>query len=51
VKRFDLFIKFLGHLFEYNPKFKTVIEEKAYKISAKTISIDSKINLKELFPA
>lgn len=43
-------MKYIGFILENYPKYKEIIEEKAYKIALQAMGIEYKINLKELFP-
>ena len=47
---FETFVKFLEYMFQSNSKYKEVLEEKGYIIASQAMGIESKINLKDLFP-
>ena len=50
IRGFDVFVKYLAFLFESNAKYKSLFEERGHKIASQAICIETKINLKELFP-
>ena len=47
---FDMFVKYLEFMFQFNPQYKTVLEYKAYQIASQALGIEYKVSLKELFP-